>query len=100
MGVVTEVYPGKDGSIRSVQLKTKGGLFTRPIQRLHNLEVTEFVDNISDNMSETGDKQTENIESIVNSKTEPNQSCVIKDSPVVTRSGRIVKPVQRLEMRM
>ena len=100
MGVVTEVYPGKDGSIRSVQLKTKGGIFTRPIQRLHNLEVTEFVDNISDNMSETGDKQTENIESIVNSKTEPNQSCVIKDSPVVTRSGRIIKPVQRLEMRM
>ena len=41
LGVVKVVYPGRDGLVRSVQMKTAKGLLTRPIQRVHNLEIIE-----------------------------------------------------------
>ena len=39
LGVITRVFPGKDGLVRSVEVKTVNGLLVRPIQRLHDLEV-------------------------------------------------------------
>ena len=39
MGVVQQVFPGKDGLVRAVLVKTPKGSYTRPIQRLHNLEI-------------------------------------------------------------
>ncbi|KAJ8978051.1 hypothetical protein NQ317_015232 [Molorchus minor] len=39
LGVVTEVFPGKDSAIRVVRLKTSSGYITRPIQRLYPLEI-------------------------------------------------------------
>lgn len=39
LGVVKEVYPGRDGKCRSALVKTKTGEFTRPIQRLFLLEM-------------------------------------------------------------
>ena len=41
LGIVHVVYPGRDGLVRSVQMKTAKGLLTRPIQRVHNLEIIE-----------------------------------------------------------
>ena len=37
LGKIVETIPGKDGLIRTFELKTKSGLLTRPIQRLHLL---------------------------------------------------------------
>lgn len=34
LGLVTEVYPAKDGVVRVVQVRTKTGTYTRPITRL------------------------------------------------------------------
>ena len=34
LGVITETHVGRDGKIRSVQLRSRGKLLTRPIQRL------------------------------------------------------------------
>ena len=39
LAIVTKVFPGKDGIIRSVQLKTSKGLLCRSIQLLHDLEI-------------------------------------------------------------
>ncbi|XP_043241030.1 uncharacterized protein LOC122391301 isoform X1 [Amphibalanus amphitrite] len=39
MGVVTRVFSGRDGLVRSAEVRTPGGLRTRSVQRLHNLEV-------------------------------------------------------------
>ena len=39
LGVIEEVYPGKDGLIRSVKVRMARGSLMRPIQRLHCLEV-------------------------------------------------------------
>lgn len=36
---VVKTFPGKDGRIRVVELKTKNGTFIRPIQRLYPLEI-------------------------------------------------------------
>ena len=38
-GVVTKLYPGRDGTVRSAELRTSHGLRTRAIQRLHDLEL-------------------------------------------------------------
>jgi hypothetical protein len=38
LGRVTEVFPGKDGKIRTAAIKTKNGIVIRPIQRLCILE--------------------------------------------------------------
>jgi hypothetical protein len=34
LGIVTEIYPGKDGAIRVVLVKTKNGTYKRPVVRL------------------------------------------------------------------
>ena len=38
LGRIVEVHPGRDGLVRSVTLKTKGGFLRRSIQRLHPIE--------------------------------------------------------------
>ena len=39
LGVVTQVYPGKDGFMRTVNVKTSNGVFIRSIQHLYDLEI-------------------------------------------------------------
>lgn len=38
-GVVIDVHRGKDGAVRSALVKTKQGLFTRPVVKLAKLDV-------------------------------------------------------------
>ncbi|XP_005097006.1 uncharacterized protein LOC101852173 [Aplysia californica] len=45
LAVVTKLYPGRDGFVRAVELKTGKGKISRPIQRLHKLEIFEEQDN-------------------------------------------------------
>ena len=40
LAVVTGVYPGKDGIVRAVELKTAHGTLERPTQHLYPLELT------------------------------------------------------------
>ena len=39
LGVVQAVYPGRDGLVRTVEVKTAKGKFVRPIQRIYSLEL-------------------------------------------------------------
>lgn len=39
LGRIQELVPGKDGIARVARIKTKNGTYTRPIQRLHPLEM-------------------------------------------------------------
>ena len=39
LGTIIKLYPGKDGSVRSVELKTSKGDIVRPVQRLYDLEI-------------------------------------------------------------
>ena len=42
MGIVVEEFPGKDGILRCVKIKTSKGMITRPVQRLHHLEISHM----------------------------------------------------------
>ena len=70
LGKVTKLYPGKDKRVRSVELLTSKGTVTRSVQRLHLLELVAECD--------------------VKAQS-PDSSNV----PRVTRSGRVVKTVQK-----
>ena len=96
LGRVQELFPGKDGVTRSVSLKTAKGVVTRSIQKLHDLEVN---DQTASSLSETLKSDTDNFH------VSDEQTCVdnsIKtDSDVnnyVSRSGRIIKPVRKLDL--
>ncbi|XP_043207007.1 uncharacterized protein LOC122373228 [Amphibalanus amphitrite] len=41
MGVVQRLHPSSDGVVRSADVRTTRGVRTRPVQRLHDLEVAE-----------------------------------------------------------
>ena len=41
MGVVERLHPSSDGVVRSADVRTARGVRTRPVQRLHDLEVAE-----------------------------------------------------------
>ena len=43
MGVVTRLFPGRDGVTRSAEVRTCRGRKTRAVQRLHDLEVLESI---------------------------------------------------------
>ena len=56
-GIVQEVFPGRDGVIRAVRIKTVKGMVTRPIQRVHDLEINNCVgglppDTVSDRLGD------------------------------------------------
>jgi hypothetical protein len=73
LGVVKEVYPGRDGKFRTALVKTKSGESLRPLQRLFLLETSE-------KPTPENDKQAED--------EEPPSNPVMR-----TRFGRrIVKP--------
>ena len=39
MARVEKVHPGKDGLVRTATVKAQKGVFNRPVQRLHRLEI-------------------------------------------------------------
>ena len=71
LGVVRELYPGSDGILRSVCVKTAKGEITRSVQRLHDLEIVEPVKDAPSPGQETSNSRPTGVK--------------------VTRSGRIVK---------
>jgi len=96
---VEDVIVGRDGQKRICVLKTKNGLFKRPIQRIYPLEVTH--DEESEHVVKRLRKQaSQRISSNkeTNCKSDKQQIEERKgDEPkiVTTRSGRIVKKPDR-----
>ena len=39
MAIVEKVHPGKDGLVRTATVRAQKGVFNRPVQRLHRLEI-------------------------------------------------------------
>ncbi|KAJ8979701.1 hypothetical protein NQ317_000986 [Molorchus minor] len=90
LGVIEEVFPGKDGKSRLVKLRTSRGTLLRPIQRLYPLEISIESDscNLKDKIKK-GDF-TSNIQRGVVNKP-------IIQEDVQTRSGRKVRKPVRLD---
>ena len=89
LGVVERLFTSKDGIVRSVLLKTGKGLKTRAIHRLHSLEIVNDVCNSDDEVG-NGDVDIEPNDVANVQSHEPEVS--------YTRTGRVVKPVNRLDL--
>ncbi|GFT23271.1 uncharacterized protein NPIL_648341, partial [Nephila pilipes] len=88
LGRVLELFPGKDGIIRLVKLRTEKGEVLRPIQRLYPLELKPNYEQVVSENRKGPEVVTEYPELNTNSnKTVP-----------VTSSGREIKPVKRLDL--
>ena len=88
IGVVTRVYPGRDGNIRAVEVRTAKGTYVRSIQLLHDLEITESTECDKETPLTVTDTDTDDSNHVFQSS----------ESQYVTRYGRSVKPVKKLNL--
>ena len=108
---VLRVYPGRDGRIRSVDVKTRKSVICRPIQKLHKLEVSKIpvssfspVTNDSDieksnysypingNCIEIIEDIAQTPVTVINKPKVPS----VEQKNCITRSGRLSKAPDRL----
>ncbi|CAL8068579.1 unnamed protein product [Orchesella dallaii] len=82
LGLVTELIPGRDGKIRVARVKTKTGIFLRPLQRLYPSEVSDKEE------AKTYSRDAEKVKT-------PVEEHAIGDPQCVTRKGRVVKVPRR-----
>ncbi|GFT81375.1 uncharacterized protein NPIL_669821, partial [Nephila pilipes] len=88
LGRVLELFPGKDGIIRLIKLRTEKGNVLRPIQRLYPLELKpNYEQVVSENR-----KGPEVVTEYPELNTDSNKTVP------VTSSGREIKPVKRLDL--
>ena len=86
IGVITKIYPDRDGIIRPVDVRTAKGTYVRSIQLLHDLEINES----------TGCDQETPL--TVTDTDDSNHVIQYSESQYVTRYGRSVKPVKKLNL--
>ncbi|XP_066956312.1 uncharacterized protein [Macrobrachium rosenbergii] len=107
LGVIIEVYPGKDGVIRSVDVKTSKGIINRPVQKLHDLEISNVLDTEAEGgvpciVSEVNDKSVPkpvyNLSDVNADDSDPDISQSRVEPMSYTRRGRLVKAPVKLDL--
>ena len=133
LGIVTRLFPGTDGVIRTLEVKVGSSVSIGPVQRIHDLELVHCSSNdvsvpsSTPEMIETGGEpvvKTTTADGLTTDtpagsvKSEPSSVSVVKrpsgdsggpisvnqfenpncDKPIITRKGRIVKPVIKLDL--
>ena len=98
LGIVTQVFPVRDGVVWSAEVKTAIGKFIRSIQKLHDLELIQDDTLPSVNKVVNDPVEKQNSDKFVQSSTE-GTSALNGVSPK-SRFGRIIKHVKRLDMCM
>ena len=94
LGIVEETFPGHEGIIRSVNVRTSRGIVCRPVQRLHELEISGPID------VEDVEVRSDYGDTNVSDGTRAASENVSSDdcSNVYTRVGRAVKPPMKLNL--
>ena len=90
VGVVVKLYPGRDGLVRAVDVRTKTGVYTRSVQRLHDLELDRDP-SPTDPVSAVDEHAQPATDSILCDSGRDHAVSVGTDAPVITRYGRVVK---------
>ncbi|GFY07953.1 transposable element Tcb2 transposase [Trichonephila clavipes] len=91
---VIRLIPGKDGKIRTVELKTRTGTMLRPIQRVYPLEV-QSTETPNDPLNDC--TITNPISSISSDNlSDPNDSSSVL--PSVSKYGRVIKVPEKLDL--
>ena len=97
LGIIVNVFPGRDGIIRSVEVKTAKGVFIRSIQRLHDLEIASDLpseENLVDQPEQIVAQPAEPVLEIVTNENDHENT--VDDRRQTTRSGRVVRAPHRL----
>ena len=99
---VIKCYPGPDGKVRVVDLKTENGIKRRPIQLLYMLEESQEIPENTDTTTQNSSSPNMNKKEIpkqtnkkqITQKTKPTKTNLPETRPIEkrTRSGRLVKP--------
>lgn len=100
LGVVVDLFPGKDGIVRSVNVKTAKGIICRSVQRLHDLEISNpLPENLVETLSNPEFDKNSNCEP-VNVIENIAEISPPDDTPYVpySRRGRLVKPPVKLDL--
>ncbi|XP_068202710.1 uncharacterized protein [Palaemon carinicauda] len=104
IGVIVNVYSGRDGLIRSVDVKTRKGIVNRSIQRLHDLEINAHLNPGLNNLSvevpeHVNDNSEMNIDVIDDKTAEqiPNGNTVV-DGNMYSKKGRQIKRPHKLDL--
>ena len=98
MGRVINLHYGRDNQVRSVDLQMAKSVLTRPVQRLHRLEVHEAVPS---DVGDTADSQKtspdENVDTC-NIATQEADAIIPTQEYTVTQSGRCSRRPDRLQL--
>ena len=96
LGVIVDVFPGKDGFIRSVNVKTSKGVITRPIQKLHYLEISRFgSETVAKAVSESASETPNSVSPL----EKPESAVPLEYSGENrTRLGRVIKVPSKLDL--
>ncbi|XP_035232679.1 uncharacterized protein LOC118204473 [Stegodyphus dumicola] len=89
LAVIEELYPGRDGHVRVVKVKTPLGHLVRPVQKIYPLEVNSSRDPIIPDQHPTNDPPA----------TSQNDIPIQKDvsaAPRTSRTDRVIKIPKRL----
>ena len=96
LGRVIETYPGKDGKIRSVKLQTSKGMFVRPVQKLHKLEILDppYEDSEPEEAQVTNKSKTQEVvlpktKKVVVPKSQEQNLKILIESQLVDMEGRL-----------
>ena len=94
LAVVIKLFPGMDGLVIAVKLKTAKSIVTRPIQRLHCLELSNDADN--------GDKVEPSVSERVavsggGSMNDSNRCGTSSEVQNTSRYGRVLRSAKRFE---
>ena len=98
LGIITRVFPGKDGLIRTVEVKTSSGKLVRSVQRVHDLEIMNngFNDTLTTCASPVN--WSDNVSSDTAEMTENRVEIVPERKVYRTRFGHAVKPVVKFDI--
>ena len=95
LGVVTRLIPGKDGVVRTVEVRTASGNLLRSVPRIHDLELVPH--DLSDTLTGVNRQPVVAKGPGLDPVTTGNAGAEAS-KPYVTRYGRVVKPVTRMDV--
>ena len=108
IGVVVDMFPGHDGIVRSIRVRTKKGELTRPIQRAYDLEIRKHESMVGPEAMNSIDDVSVNdilpevdLSDVSNddpSNNDVHSNTVVSDVPTVTRTGRVIKAPKKLDL--
>ena len=94
LAVVIKIFPGKGGLVRAVKLKTAKSIVTRPIQRLHCLELSNDADDGDKVEPSIADRVTVSDGGSMNDSNRCGTSSEVQNT---SRYSRVLRSAKRFE---